>query len=120
MPPSMPPVPPLPGEQLLWSARANQTQSSARAVGGRLYLTNRRLLFAPHALDNATGGTRWGADLAAITEVGTEPRTWNPFDGGLRSRLRIVLADGTTALFVVNRLTEVQERIRAALASARA
>jgi len=96
-----------------WSIRANQTQGN-RAVGGRLHLTPAGLTFEPHAIDSATGGLRWSVPLAAIAEVGEAPRTWHPFDGGLRRRLRVVLRDGHTALFVVPRLADVVARLRAA------
>lgn len=36
-----------PGEAVVWKANANWWQGR-RALGGRLYLTNERLLFNPH------------------------------------------------------------------------
>jgi hypothetical protein len=98
----------------VWSIRANQSQG-ARAVGGRLALTTHRLVFEPHAFDAATGGRTWAVPLAAIAEAGEEPRTWHPFDGGMRRRLRVTPRDGQKALFVVPRLADAVAAVRAAL-----
>jgi hypothetical protein len=99
-------------ETILWKRPANRTQSSWRAVGGRLFLTNSRLIFQPHQFDAVTGGGSWSAPLASVRSVGIEPRNWNPFSGGLRTRLRIELGDGDCELFVVNRVRDVVETIR--------
>jgi len=72
-----------------------------------LYLTTARLLFEPNRVDAATGGSRWSVPLSAIVSVDVAPRDGSLFNGGLRSRLRIGLADGSVELFVVNRLDEV-------------
>jgi hypothetical protein len=37
-----------PDEQVVWSQGANRIQPSGRAVGGKLFLTDRRLVFCPH------------------------------------------------------------------------
>ncbi|MBQ6639698.1 MAG: hypothetical protein IJH84_01545 [Saccharopolyspora sp.] len=105
------------GEIVTWRRWANRTQSNSRAAGGRLYLTNRRVLFCPHAFDANTGGEYRSIPLAAITEVGKQPRTLNlraAYNGGLRTRLRIDCADGSTELFVLNKLDQVITEIRAA------
>jgi hypothetical protein len=101
-----------------WSCRANRTQSGLRAVGGKLTLAAGRLEFRPHGFDSSLGGQTWGADLADIHAVDKEARSWNPFDGGMRTRLRVETADGSE-LFLVNRLDSVIERIRAAAGLAR-
>ena len=44
------------GETVLWKRAANRTQSNWRAVGGYLFLTASRLLFAPGWLDAVIGG----------------------------------------------------------------
>lgn len=97
-----------PQEQVAWSQGANRIQKSGRAVGGKLFLTDRRLVFCPHWVDGATGGKTWETQLAKVAAIGTAPKA------GRRERLRIELADGEQELFVVNRLTEVVSRLEAA------
>ena len=103
-----------PGEQVAWSQLANRTQSSQRAVGGKLFLTDRRLLFCPHWVDTATGGKRWSLALADVTGVGIRPKGGDRLGGGLRDRLRIDSVDGDQHLFVVKRLDEVIARLKTA------
>jgi hypothetical protein len=97
-----------PQEQVVWSQAANRIQSSGRAAGGKLFLTDRRLVFCPHWLDGASGGRTWWVPLATIAAVGTAPKQ------GRRERLRIELADRKEELFVVNRVAEVVSRLDAA------
>jgi hypothetical protein len=97
-----------PQEQVAWTQGANRIQGSGRAAGGKLFLTDRRLVFCPHWVDGATGGKTWEVPLATIAAVGTVQK------GGRRDRLRIELADGEDELFVVNRLAEVVSRLDAA------
>jgi hypothetical protein len=102
------------GETSVASWLANHTDSPWTTIGGKLELTDRRLIFRPGRADRALGSKIWSVPLAAITEVGRHARTWNPFDGGLRTRLRVVTRDGKTHLFVVNGLDAVIAKIRPA------
>jgi GRAM domain len=60
-------------ERLVWSKRANSSRGQ-RPVGGKLYLTDRRLIFYPNGFE------RWISDKsveAALQDIGTgsiEPR----------------------------------------------
>ena len=99
--------------------RANRTQSSLRAVGGKLALYTDRLEFRPHGLDRATGGGGWSAGLGRIRSVGKQKRGFNPLNGSLRERLRVETTRGSGELFVVSGLDQVIERIREALPDAR-
>jgi hypothetical protein len=101
-----------PQEDVVWSQGANRIQASGRAVGGKLFLTNRRLVFCPHWVDGATGGKTWDTPLAEVAAVGTAQKGGKR--GGLRDRLQIELADGEEQLFVVNRLPDVVSRLEAA------
>jgi hypothetical protein len=101
-----------PGEEVVWSQGANRIQPSGRAVGGKLFLTDRRLIFCPHWVDGATGGKTWDTPLAEVAAVGTAPKEGK--GGGLRDRLRIELADGEEQRFVVNRLADVVSTLDAA------
>lgn len=94
-------------ESVTWQHLANRTQSANRAVGGRLYLTGERLLFEPTHIDALTGGRAWQAPLSAIATISTQAATGGVFSGGLRTRLRIDLRDGSTELFVVNKVDEI-------------
>ena len=90
-----------PSERALGTYRANRTQGS-RSVGGHLLLTDQRVLFDPHKLDSATGGTAWECSLTSITGVGMAARGSNPFNGSLRRRLRIACGESAEH-FVVNK-----------------
>ena len=98
-----------PGEEVRWSQGASRIQRSGRAVGGKLFLTDGRVVFCPHWVDGATGGKTWDAPLATITGVGTIPK--GSAGGGVRDRLKIELADGEFERFVVNRLDKVVARL---------
>ena len=103
-------------EAVLWSRRANRFQGS-RAVGGRLALTDRRLMFAPHRFDAALVGKRWEAKLSEIRTVGIEPRgsgVKGLFGGGMRKRLRVRAAAGDEEHFLVNKLDHVLESLEEA------
>lgn len=115
------------GEALLHTETANRTQNRRRAVGGRLYLTDRRLLFRPHGFDARLSGERREIPLSEADGVDTRPPTRSPlralrrpldtlFGGGLRTRLRVETADGDRDLFVVSDPEATAERIRTAIA----
>jgi len=107
-----------PTETVVWSRAANRTQSAQRAVGGRLFLTTSRLLFEPNRVDAATGGASWSAPLSDVQTVGTTAPDGNPRSGGLRTRLRVDLANGQAELFVVNQLADVVRLIGQAVGEA--
>jgi hypothetical protein len=102
-------------ERVSWSQLANRVQSSHRAIGGKLFLTDRRLVFCPHWVDAATGGKTWSVPLADVAGVGITPKGGDRFAGGLRDRLRIELADGGHQLFVIKRLDDVVTRLGGAI-----
>jgi hypothetical protein len=79
-----------PDERLEWSARANRMQG-LRAVGGRLFLTNRRLVFARTRIEKFLRGSEWSAelgDLASASKYG-----WR--------KIAVERADGQVERFVV-------------------
>jgi hypothetical protein len=102
------------GETVEWSQLANRSQSRNRAVGGKLFLTDRRLLFCPHWVDAAFGGKTWNCGRAQVRAVGTEPKSGG-LGGGMRDRLRIEVAGGGVELFVVKDLDRVVDNLRAAV-----
>lgn len=93
-----------------WQVRANMTQGET-AVGGRLAVADGRLTFTPHGLDRSICGTVFDVLLTDIVSIDTAPRTFDPFNGGMRKRLCLRLVDGVEALFVVNRLVKVGQRV---------
>jgi hypothetical protein len=101
----------LPEEKVLISCFANRTQSATRAVGGKLYITNLRVVFLPHLLDHFTGGDRFELRRASIESVYRRSAGGDTFGGGLRDRLAIKHDEGVD-LFVVNTLDELIIHIR--------
>jgi hypothetical protein len=110
------PEPELDGdESIVWRRLANRTQGW-RAVGGRLTLTSRLLVFKPHRFDRATRGHAWTAPRDDISAVGLEPRSpGSVFGGGLRVRLRVDLEQGGAELFVVRNPIGCTEELRVLL-----
>ena len=103
-----------PGELVEWVSRATRTQG-ARAVGGRLLVTDRRLVFRPGLLDSVTGGQTLCLYFNEIVEVATElhcPAPGSPFQIGWRRRLKVVADDGTAVHFTVAEPDEVLQRVR--------
>jgi hypothetical protein len=93
---------------------ANHTQSSKRAVGGKLFITDQRCLFSPHLIDYYTGGRKFEVDLANISSVDVKPAGGDTFGGGLRDRLKITHTQGE-ALFVINKLADVIDTIKSSI-----
>ena len=58
-----------PGEEQLESYHANYWRPGARPLGGKLYLTDRRLLFSPHLLDAALGGSKHAIAVHDIERI---------------------------------------------------
>lgn len=87
------------------------------ARAGRLRVTSDGLEFGPRHVDRLTTAP-FRVPVAEITAVAVEPASLRPsalISGGLRKRLRIERVDGSVVLFVVNRVEDKVERIRAIL-----
>jgi hypothetical protein len=105
------------GEKLFWARNANREQSSFRQAGGKLFLTDRRIIFVPHRFDESTGGKSWSRDLKDIAGVAIEPSSFGipivpSTIARFRRRLRIEERNGPVELFVVNRVAQVASSIR--------
>lgn len=111
------PVPLRDGEQVIEEFVANYSQTAFRAVGGKLIVTDQRIVFTPHHIDAATAGRTISLPLDQISSVGVQERGGSVLAGGLRRRLRLHTRAGTTELFVVNDRQHVIEVIERALAS---
>jgi hypothetical protein len=99
-----------PGEELLWSQGSSRRQSRFRTVGGRLYLTNRRLVFAPHKMDARHGGHEWDVALSDVAGFRVAGRMkWVEAD----------LRDGSIERFALRPADETVASLNARLAAAR-
>src|SRR5205823_1300502 len=58
-----------PNEVAVWSGPANRTQGW-RAVGGKLFVTDQRVVFIPHSFDRKTGGSGWSCSGPEIQAIG--------------------------------------------------
>jgi hypothetical protein len=100
-----------PGEGIRWEARANRFQQKIRSVGGRLYLTDRRLIFTPSRFETRVGGQAWSAPLRDLEQA---------IAGGSIRTVRVVTSGGQDQRFVVGQKDETAATIDAAIRSARA
>jgi hypothetical protein len=107
------------GEEVRWNVLANHVDGPSyvlwgmkSAAGGRLYVTDRRVLFQVGRLDAPFGAKRWEQPLDAVTSVDVVDRDEEIFAGGLRKRLGLGTADGIE-VFVVNGLDEKIIELRA-------
>lgn len=80
------------GEKVRWEARANRFQNGIRAIGGRIYLTDRRLVFAPNKFEKKIAGRAWSAQLADLDRA---------FVKGPIKTVRVVASDGEKQRFVI-------------------
>ena len=78
--------------------RASRSQGAAnrqvrcRAVGGRLFVTNERLILEPNAVDRRSGGGRWACRLGSIRSEEVDRRSdtfWEPL---LKVRPRVFVS----------------------------
>jgi hypothetical protein len=99
------------GEEVRWEARANRFQQKIRSIGGRIYLTDRRLVFAPSKFEEKVAGRAWSARLADLDRA---------FVMGLLKNVRVVAQDGETQRFVIWPRVESAETINAAIQEAKA
>lgn len=106
----------LAGETEVFSTFANRTQSTNRAVGGKLFVTDRRLLFTPHLFDSMLGGETREIFPAEIAGVSAQNAGGDTSGGGLRKRLRIDLKNGVTELFVINKLDKIIDKLQSHIA----
>ncbi len=93
-----------------WKAFANRVLDDATTAGGRLFVTDRRVLFQPNRIDVGLGRKVWECPLEGVTAVETVGRDAQLFAGGPRKRLGIKTADGEE-VFVVDRLQRKEEEL---------
>jgi hypothetical protein len=98
------------GEEVHWEARANRFQQRFRAIGGRVYLTDRRLVFAPTKFEEKIVGRAWSARLLDLDRA---------FVQGPMKTVRVVASDGETQRFVIWPRVESAVTIDAAIKTAK-
>jgi hypothetical protein len=98
------------GEEVRWEARANRFQHKIRAIGGRLYLTDRRLVFVPNKFEEKVAGKAWSARLADLDRA---------FVAGPMKTVRVVGSDGQEQRFVLRPQVESAATIDAAIQAAK-
>ncbi len=84
-----------PEEEVIDAFYANYVRDGGRPLGGKLYVTSERLLFGPHLIDAALGGSRRMISRQEIDGV-------EQSEEGRSPRLVVTLADGETVTFVIN------------------
>jgi hypothetical protein len=100
------------GESIRWEDRANRFKGKVWAVGGGLFLTNRRLIFVPNKLESKVFfGKTWSADLGDLDRAFV--------GGGLLKTVRVVGRDGGTSRFVIGARKTATARINAAIRTAK-
>ena len=104
-------------EEIILSYPANHTQGK-RAVGGKIFVTNCRLAFAPNRIDANMGGRTWEMPLSDFISAGTDKphiRITEIFSGAWRTRLAIHGQVGGVQYFVVGIPEKVSSEITTAI-----
>jgi hypothetical protein len=102
------------GEVVTWKKSAALSQDGRSTIGGRLYLTDRTLIWQPSRLNSRTqraGGQR-AYQLQSVVRVEKVDRTGTLYDGGLNPRIGITLSDGSSAMFLVRRIEQAVQGVR--------
>jgi hypothetical protein len=100
------------GESVRWEDRANRFRSKVWAIGGGLFLTNRRLIFVPNKIESKIFFSKtWSADLGDLDRAFV--------GGGLLKTVRVIDRDGGTSRFVIGARTTAAARINAAIRTAK-
>jgi hypothetical protein len=93
------------GETIRWQSSAGRSVNRWITSGGRLTVTDRRVVFQPNRFDTATGKKPWECPLASVAGFEAVDRDLTALAGGTRKRLGIQTSEGVE-LFVVNDLDD--------------
>ena len=105
-------------ERTLWTRRANRIQRRFGAVGGRLTLTDQRVVFEPNAIERHFGGEAWETECVDVRDVAIENHDWRKSltNGlGLTRYLKVVGPDGKEQRFVLHGMDDVAHDLLDAL-----
>lgn len=100
---------------MILSYPSNHTQGK-RAVGGKLFITNQRIAFAPNRLDANMGGMALELPVSEITSIDTDKPHFTIteiFSGAWRTRLVIHSSAKPPQYFVVDDPAAIASKIRA-------
>jgi hypothetical protein len=103
------------GETIRWKSSAGRAMNRWITSGGRLVVTDRRVLFQPNRFDIATGKKPWECPLGSIVDIEAIGRELAVAAGGSRRRLGIKTSSGVE-IFVVNNLAKKIVELRELLA----
>ena len=104
-------------EKIILAYPANHTQGY-RAVGGKLFVTDQRLFFAPNRIDANLRGAPVNLPRASVVKIGTTKPHYSlfqVFSGAWRTRLQLHTKDGSRYCFVVNDLDNVLTQMESEL-----
>lgn len=97
-----------PGEEVRRGFYVNYLRADQRPLGGKLYVTNQRVLFCPHLIDSFFGGSPRMILLKKIVNVAVVDPTEVPdreiVGGGTEKRLRIDTSANQSEYFIINDL----------------
>jgi hypothetical protein len=96
----------LPGETVRYTYAANRA-NSWRSIGGRLSVTDKRMVFRPHRVDALFHAQPWSCRLQDVASVNVAAKQLNAKEMGVRNRLQITLQDGHQEKFLVRDLDQV-------------
>ena len=106
-----------PGETARWHAPATHREERAW-VGGRIYVSDRRLFFCPGVLSRGRHETL-RVVLSTITAVEVLGRDCGVLTGGLRRRVRVTTTGGERHDFSLPRFARRARELEAALQAGR-
>jgi hypothetical protein len=101
-------------ERCEWIAGALRTIGPTSAAG-KLCLSSKRILFVPNRYGNLKQRSVWSIGRGEILAIDVAGRTWQPYNGGLRRRLRVTSRAGDEELFGVNKVDAVVRELRSRL-----
>lgn len=98
-------------ETIRWQSSAGRSLNRWITSGGKLAVTNRRVLFQPNRFDAITGKELWECPLASVMGFEAVDRNLTVLAGGMRARLGVQTSDGVE-VFVVNDLEKKVMELR--------
>ena len=101
-------------ERVVLQERASWVAGLSR--GGTVVVTDRRVIFEPNSVEAALKLRTRAWDREAIQAVELAPRGLNLVGGAVRRRVRLVMSDGSTELFVVHKPQEFRDRLATLIA----
>ena len=108
----------LESEEIILAYPANMTQKDWRAVGGKLFITNQRIIFTTNVIDDKLGVKSFAKAREDVDYIFIKERKLSfteLFSGGLVNRLGLKLKDNSEIFFVVNELDKTINSIKTEL-----